>query len=80
MDNLYLNAALLPIIISLVSAIKATEISTKFAPFISIALGLVGVFLLSNNPDLAENILTGIGTGLAASGLYSGGKVLVKPE
>lgn len=79
----YLNAtvplgaiAVIPIIIALVQAFKMTGwIKDKYAPLISIALGVIIGFIANHNSaDLSNTILTGVTYGLSASGLYSGVK------
>lgn len=68
------TAAAVPIIVALVQMIKMLNfIPEKFAPFISILVGILIAFLLAHDSlDFSGNILAGILFGLAASGLYSG--------
>lgn len=67
-------AATVPIIVALTQVVKMTGIiPDKYAPFVSIALGILISFLLAHDThDMSANILAGILFGLAASGLYSG--------
>ena len=67
--------AVVPIIIAVVQAIKmiSPRIDNRFAPILSIAVGIVVAFLLKHNTaDLTSVILEGVLYGLSASGLYSG--------
>lgn len=75
-------AAVVPIIVALCQVFKMTGwIKDRYAPFLSILLGIGIAFLLVNNDGITGNdginnmggtILTGILFGLSASGLYSG--------
>ena len=76
------SAAVVPIIVALCQVFKMTGwIRDRYAPFLSILLGIGIAFLLVNNDGIIGNdginnigstILTGILFGLSASGLYSG--------
>lgn len=63
-----------PIIIALVQAIKMTNfVSDKFAPLVSIVVGIMIAFIADHDSvDLSNTILSGVMFGLMASGLYSG--------
>lgn len=66
-------AATVPIIVAIVQAFKFW-VNDKYAPFVSILVG-VGVNMLLTHDfmnDLSSTILLGILFGLASSGLYSG--------
>lgn len=78
--NEFLNAALVPVIIGVVSVFKSAGMPSRFAPLASLALGIGGVFLLPHDVALGVTILIGIGSGLSASGLYSGAKAMVAPS
>ena len=67
--------AVVPIIIAVVQAIKmvSPKINGRFAPILSIGVGVVVAFLLKNGTATMTNIiLEGVLYGLSASGLYSG--------
>lgn len=68
------SAATVPIILSIVQVIKMTGwIDAKYAPIVSIVVGILVAFLLGQDTNsISGNILSGILFGLAASGLYSG--------
>jgi MFS family permease len=69
------SAALVPIILSVVQAFKMTGwVQDKYAPFLSIAVGIGISLLLVHDAfhNIASVILGGILFGLSASGLYSG--------
>jgi hypothetical protein len=67
------GAVVIPIITAIVQAFKLW-VSDKYAPFISMLVGIGITFLFTHNgmADLSGTILTGLLFGLAASGLYSG--------
>ena len=61
-----------PLVVAVVQAIKMMGLPTKFAPIISIGVG-VGMGLLVNDSfTMTQNLLSGVIYGLSASGLYSG--------
>jgi hypothetical protein len=76
LSNATLSAtAIVPIIIALVQMFKMTGwVQDRFAPFLSVGLGIGLAFLFGN--DFGYNfsviIFSGIVYGLSASGLYSG--------
>jgi drug/metabolite transporter (DMT)-like permease len=63
----------IPIILAIVEALKRTEfVKDKYAPFISMAVGILICILLNGfHENFGGNILIGILLGLSASGLYS---------
>lgn len=67
--------AVVPIIIALVQVIKMTmpKLDNRFAPIMSIGVGIIVAFLLKHDTStLTNTILEGVLYGLSASGLYSG--------
>lgn len=69
------SAVAVPVVVALVQVVKLTHlIKDKYAPFISLLMGILLAFLLAQTlvGNIAETILTGIMFGLSASGLYSG--------
>lgn len=72
----YHAAAAIPVVVALTQLFKMTmsQRINKFSPFISLGLGLMMSFLLSDNAEIHDVILNGILYGLGASGLYSGVK------
>lgn len=77
-ELLVASAVLVPIVVGVVSAIKAAGLDSKFAALIAIALGVAAELLAAgtivNSPSLGITILLGVGVGLSAAGLYSGSK------
>lgn len=65
---------LVPIVMGVVEAIKALGLNSKFAPVMSIILGVIGVYLASGFVLSGPLALEGIVVGLSAAGLYSGAK------
>lgn len=70
-------AIAVPVIIAMVSALKAAGLSSRFAPIIAIILGVVG-FYFGGDADVVTNVFNGIIAGLSAAGLYSGTKATLK--
>jgi len=67
--------AVVPIILALVQAIKMIGLPNKFAPLVSIAVGILIAFLFREaTNDFSYIVFSGILYGLSASGLYSGVK------
>lgn len=65
--------AVVPIVIALVQCFKMIGLPNKFAPLVSIGVGVLVAFLLKHDmADLTHTILEGVLYGLSASGLYSG--------
>ncbi|MFC4618664.1 hypothetical protein ACFO4N_07930 [Camelliibacillus cellulosilyticus] len=77
------DVALIPIITGLVAVFTQLGLRKKFAPIVSLVLGLlIGIFYVYPG-DIKGGILVGIMLGLSATGLYSGAKntkELVKGE
>lgn len=75
-NNIALSSAVvIPVIVALVQVVKMTGwLQDKFAPIVSIVMGIILAFLLAQNIILnfSSTILAGILYGLSASGLYSG--------
>jgi hypothetical protein len=66
--------SLVAIVIALTQLVKDLGIPPKFAPVISLLLGITGsLFFLEG--DVQYRIMSGILMGLAASGLYDVGKI-----
>lgn len=63
-------AVLVPIVIGLVEIGKMSGVPAKFAPLLSLVLGVSGAILLVGG-SLNVAIMQGILVGLASSGLYS---------
>lgn len=80
-DNILVQVAVgTPIVIGLVEVVKrAVGLESRFAPAVSLALG-IGVFYLLGSWSLQMNILGGLLVGLSASGLYAGGKATINAE
>jgi hypothetical protein len=70
----YKGIAIIPIITILVDVIKKAGLPKKFAPLISLILGVIFGLVFENNGDIRNAIITGLIMGMSASGLYSGGK------
>jgi uncharacterized membrane protein YGL010W len=71
------NVAIIPLLIGLIELFKLAGLPVKYAPFVSVVLGLLfGIFYLTS--DLKEGIVIGLMVGLSATGLYSGTKNIIK--
>lgn len=82
MENLFslsaVAVATIPVIVGLVAVFKPLGLPSKYAPLASIALGMCLVALTGVIWQVI--IAQGILVGLAASGLYSGGKAMATPS
>ena len=69
---------LIPVILGLVQAAKIAGLNTRFAPLLSIALGVVGAFVVQwSLADAGVAIIQGIIGGLSAAGLWSGTRAVL---
>lgn len=72
------TAALIPVTVGIVAAIRmATAVSDRYAPIISIAVGIGASFIFPAS-SIGLTVLAGIVIGLSASGLYSGTRATVR--
>lgn len=69
----------IPLIVALVSAVKTAGMKSRYAPILSIGLGLVLFYLFGDNEGIVYRLFEGLLAGLSASGLYSGVKAVAKP-
>lgn len=73
------DIALVPVIIGLIEIAKQVGLPAKWSPVAAIIIGIiVGCVYVADSP--AEGILVGLTMGLAASGLYSGVKNVIKAK
>ncbi len=74
MNDIVYGIAIVPLIVGVVQVFKASGLPDRFAPIVSLTLGLLTAsgLAVSQNTFSAESVLTGAAFGLAASGLYSG--------
>ena len=70
----YKGIALIPVITMLIEVIKKAGLPNRFAPLVSIIIGIGFGFIVENNGDIKNAIITGVIMGMSASGLYSTGK------
>ncbi|WP_128894448.1 hypothetical protein [Longirhabdus pacifica] len=70
--------ALIPVIVGLVSIMTTFGLSKRYAPIVSIVLGIIAAIVYIAPDDVKQAVLVGITIGLAASGLYSSTKHMVK--
>jgi hypothetical protein len=69
--------ASVPVIVALVSVVKRTiNLSDRYAPLVSLFFGVLIALIVGEYWQVI--IIQGILAGLMASGLYSGGKALIK--
>lgn len=71
----------IPVVVGLVEAFKVAGLPTKFAPLLSVILGVVysiGAIVVSAQTEQINAILKGVIIGLVSSGLYSGVKATIK--
>jgi hypothetical protein len=68
---------IVPVVLGLVEVAKRFGPSDKLLPVLALMLGVIGAFVFPEaTPPLTA--LKGLVYGLAASGLFSGGKTLIK--
>lgn len=76
MENIdFVNLGLIPAVSAVVSAIKVTGMHKKWTPIVSMIVGILGVMAFDGFSGV--NVVIGVVTGLAASGLYSGTKTMI---
>lgn len=74
------HASILAVVMALVSAAKTAGLLSKWAPSLSVILGIVAeVVFFSANLGVAGAVFAGIVIGLLACGLYSGVKATAAP-
>lgn len=79
MSETLTNAVLVPIVIGLVELAKRLGLPTAYAGLLAVIMGVLLVAAQSLLTGQARDIvLSGLATGLAAAGLYSGTKALVE--
>jgi len=72
------DAVLTGLIVGLVELAKRSGLPARWAPLLSLALGVAaGIFVVSPG-DVVQGILNGVAMGLAAVGLFSGVKNVAK--
>lgn len=74
----YKDMILLPVVVGIVSLLKGMGLQKKYCPIVSFVIGTMFGIIFESEGDIKKGILGGMITGLAASGLYSNGKELVK--
>jgi hypothetical protein len=71
------GAAALPVIVGVTQVLKtAFRIEGRYVPLVSLVLGLGTGAVLYRHEGWVHALMEGLILGLAASGLYSGGKAL----
>lgn len=82
MENLFnftpIAIAAIPVALGLVEVAKQAGLPSRFAPIMSIVIGIGLLFLTGQTWQL--NVIQGIIVGLAACGLWSGPKALFAPR
>jgi hypothetical protein len=79
MENLQVyDVTILPIIVAIVAAIVKAGLPKKWAPAVSVVIGIAaGIFYIAPH-DPKQGVMIGIALGLAAVGLHSGTKNVVE--
>jgi hypothetical protein len=70
--NIVIDSGIVAVIIGLVSVAKATGLNARWAPLLSILLGIIGTIGLKVGGTVPLEVFFGVATGLTASGLFSG--------
>ncbi|MDQ0175600.1 hypothetical protein [Bacillus chungangensis] len=74
------NVFIIPLILGIVELFKISGMKAKYSPIVAVVFGIViGVVYLTNY-DWKQGILVGIMLGLSATGLYSGGKNVMRRD
>ncbi len=69
---------LVPVVLGVVQVIKMSGLPVRWAPLLSLILGIGGAFLIGGATH-SQEILQGIIVGLAACGLWSGASTTFSP-
>ncbi|ARD46982.1 hypothetical protein SporoP37_01550 [Sporosarcina sp. P37] len=72
------DIVLIPVIIGLIEVLKVYGLPKKLMPIFALLFGIGGGIFYLFPHDWKSGVLSGIIMGLSASGLYSGGKTIVK--
>lgn len=67
---------LVPVVLGVTQVFKTVGLPSRFAPLVSLVLGVLGASLLGSGFS-GSDIIQGIVAGLSASGLWSGVKATV---
>ena len=70
METAYFGVGFVPLVIGLVEVGKRAGLPTRFAPLLSLFLGVV--LMLAVSVDVIQSVLLGLAVGLSSSGIYSG--------
>lgn len=68
---------MVPVILAVVSGVKQAGMPSRFAPVLSIVLGM-GAFYFLADGEIGVRLFEGLVAGLSASGLYSGVKTTMQ--
>jgi len=79
MEYTAFDIALVPVIVGLVALFTGLGLPKRIAPVVALGFGVLGGTVYVAPTNLSEGILVGVTIGLAASGLYSGTKNVIKP-
>jgi hypothetical protein len=74
----YLNPIIISMIVGITQVIKTAGVPKRFAPLVSLVVGIVLCVLYESNVDTKQSIVDGVIAGLTASGLFSGYKGVTK--
>jgi hypothetical protein len=67
------------VVVGVVEALKQIKVLAKYAPLLSIVLGVVAAFVFPD-ASISLTIFKGVIIGLSAAGLYSGTKKVVEEK
>jgi hypothetical protein len=79
MEMIFNFSVAVAVIIGLVEVVKRIGLPSKFAPLVSVILG-VGFSFIFPGETIGLTILFGVVTGLTACGLYSGTKATIQEK
>lgn len=68
----------IPIITAIVNIFKSLGLKPKFAPVLSLVIGVIVAIFFSNEVEIKLRVLKGIFLGLSSSGVYTHGKGVIE--
>ena len=68
----------IPLIVAFVSALKKAGMDSKYAPLVSVLVGIISFYFFGESLEVKTNLFVGLISGLSACGLYSGTKTTLK--
>jgi hypothetical protein len=90
MQTAIYGVAIVPVLVGIVQVLKETGLPGRFAPVVSLVLGILAGVALQfasaatgtplTGPTVIQGVVIGVTLGLSASGVYSGVSAYVAPK